>query len=126
MKPISTRAHGYLDYTVGALLIAAPWILGFASEGPDTWVPMVLGVGTIIYSLLTNYELAVAHMIPFKTHLVLDAMAGLLLAASPWLFQFADRVWMPHVIVGVIELVVVMLTRHAPDERRIQRRTVVH
>ena len=30
---LSTRAHGYLDYSLSALLIAAPWLLGFARGG---------------------------------------------------------------------------------------------
>ncbi len=29
MKVIDTETHGYLDYVVGALLIASPWIFDF-------------------------------------------------------------------------------------------------
>ena len=37
-------------------------------------------------------------------HNLIDIAAGALLAASPWLFGFADNsanVWVPHVVVGL-------------------------
>jgi uncharacterized membrane protein HdeD (DUF308 family) len=63
----------------------------------------VLGIGLIAYSLFTNYELGVWKVAPMAVHNVIDVVAGALLAASPWLFGFADEsanVWLPHVIVG--------------------------
>jgi hypothetical protein len=36
-------------------------------------------------------------------HNLMDVVAGAFLAASPWLFGFADEsanVWVPHVVVG--------------------------
>lgn len=118
MKVISTKTHGYLDYIMGVLLIAAPWILGFADDGPATWVPVILGISTILYSLLTNYELGMAHVISMRTHLLLDAFGGALLAVSPWLFGFADKVWQPHLILGILELAAVLMTKHEPGDRR--------
>lgn len=107
---ISTRTHGIIDYVVGVLLILAPFILGFANGGAAMWVPILLGASILVYSLLTRYELAAKRMIPFKTHLMLDAGGGLLLLVSPWLFGFADLIWWPHVVVGLAELGVVAMT----------------
>jgi hypothetical protein len=104
MHILSTRTHGVIDYLMGLVLIAAPYVLGFATGGPEQWVPMALGIGMIVYSLVTDYELAVAHLLPMRAHLVLDGLAGLLLAASPWLFGFADQVYLPHLILGVLEV----------------------
>lgn len=61
MRWIGTKTHGYLDYIMGMLLIAAPWIFGFARDGAETWVPVILGAGVILYSLLTDYELGIYH-----------------------------------------------------------------
>jgi len=117
MRVISTRVHGMLDYLVGALLIAAPWLFGFADGGAETWVPVVLGAGAIVYSLFTDYELGMVRSIPMPTHLMLDIGSGVLLAVSPWLFGFADRVWEPHLIVGLIEIGTALMTRRVPADR---------
>ena len=114
MRFISTRTHGYLDYGVSILLIIAPFTFGFATGGPAMWVPILLGAGTILYSLFTDYELGVARRIPMPTHLALDATAGGLLAISPWLFGFHELVFWPHVILGTIELIVANTTFRAP------------
>ncbi len=112
------RVHGIIDYIVGALLILAPFILGFADGTAAQWVPIILGAGALLYSLLTDYELGVARVIPMPVHLGLDNASGLLLAASPWLFGFAHRIWWPHVLVGVSEIVIPLLTqRHARATR---------
>jgi hypothetical protein len=108
---ISRKTHGYLDYVVAIIMIACPWILGFNHNGPDTWILVILGIGTILYSLMTDYELGAIHVISMKTHLVLDAIAGIFLIVSPWLFGFNDYVFMPHVIIGAFELLAVLLTQ---------------
>lgn len=118
MRFIPTTVHGVLDYLVGALLIAAPWLLGFANGGPEQWIPVALGAGALVYSLLTNYELGVARVIPMRTHLLLDLMSGVLLAVSPWLFGFADRVWVPHLVFGLLEIGASLMTRGVPFEGR--------
>ncbi len=116
---ISTKVHGILDYLVGILLIAAPWLFGFADAGAAAWVPIILGVGLILYSLVTRYEWGVVGLIPMPVHLVLDAASGVFLAVSPWLFGFADLVFWPHVAVGVLEIgAAAMTNRHAPVEAR--------
>ncbi|HEV7345985.1 MAG TPA: hypothetical protein VGN60_10195 [Devosia sp.] len=112
---ISSKTHAIIDYIVGVLLIAAPFLFGFANGGPAQMVPTVLGAGTIIYSLITRYEYSAAKVIPYKVHLGIDALAGLLLLVSPWLFGFADLIWWPHVLVGVMELGVVAMSWSRAD-----------
>ncbi|HYG34184.1 MAG TPA: SPW repeat protein [Clostridia bacterium] len=116
MRFISTRTHGILDYIIGTLLILAPWLLGFARGGAETWVPVILGAGTIIYSLFTRYELGLVKVIPMGTHLTLDFISGVILALSPWLFGFADYVFAPHLIVGLLEIGASLMTRTRPLE----------
>lgn len=103
-----------LDYPVGVLLAASPWLFSFADSGPATAIPIVLGVGALVYSLLTAYELGAARIIPFRVHLAIDFISGLLLAISPWLFNFSHRVYWPHLIFGLWEMLVVLLTRADP------------
>ncbi len=121
MRFIPTRVHGMLDYIVGLLLIAAPWLFGFADGGAETWVPVILGAGAIVYSLFTDYELGIVRSISMPLHLGLDAMSGILLVASPWLFGFADFVFVPHVVVGLVEIVAAATTERVPGETRVAR-----
>ena len=114
MRFIPTAVHGVMDYLTGVLLIAAPWVLGFADGGAETWVPVILGAGAILYSLLTDYELGAVRMLSMPVHLGLDAASGLVLAASPWLFGFDERVWLPHLVLGLVEIGAALTTQTHP------------
>lgn len=118
MQVIPTRIHGVLDYVIGALLILAPWLFGFAAGGAETWVPVILGAGVILYSLLTDYELGMVRTIRMPVHLALDAAGGILLALSPWLFGFAELVFVPHLVVGLLEIGTAAMTERVPRRHR--------
>jgi hypothetical protein len=114
MRFIPTRLHAPLDYIVGAALIAAPWIFQFSEHTVATVIPIVLGIGLIAYSLFTNYELGVWKVAPMAVHNVIDIAAGALLAASPWIFGFADEtanVWVPHLVVGLAAIFLGLTTK---------------
>ena len=104
-KPIAPRAHAMLDYPLGLVLIAAPWIFGFADDGGmAVAAPIIVGVLMIGQSLFTDWDLSLARVIPLRTHLSMDVIAGIFLAASPFIFGFSDQgtnAWLPHVLVGV-------------------------
>ncbi|MBC4018506.1 SPW repeat domain-containing protein [Siccirubricoccus deserti] len=115
MRFISTRTHGVIDYLMGALLIVAPYILGFADGTAAQWIPQIVGAVLIGAALMTDYELGAVRMIPMPVHLFLDVAAGALLAVSPWLFGFADRVFWPHLILGLLEIGAGLMTRTTPE-----------
>ncbi|HWT93087.1 MAG TPA: SPW repeat protein [Solirubrobacteraceae bacterium] len=104
-KPITSRMHAMLDYPAGLVLIASPWIFGFSDEGgAAVALPIIVGVLAILQSLITDWELSVADILPLPMHLMVDVVAGVVLAASPWLFGFADEgtnAWLPHLVVGL-------------------------
>ena len=103
MRFIPTKFHAPLDYIVGVLLIAAPWIFQFSDVTAATADSIVLGIGLIAYSLFTNYELGVWKVAPMAVHNLIDVIAGALLVASPWLFGFADdgaNFWAPWGVGG--------------------------
>ena len=98
--------------------MSAPWILGFGQNGAETWVFVILGAAAIIYSLLTNYEMGVSKTISMPVHLALDIASGIFLAVSPWLLGFHDYVYLPHLILGITEIVVASLTNPNPGFKR--------
>ena len=114
MRLIPTKIHGVLDYLVGLLLIVAPWLLNFDRGGAETWVPVILGAGALVYSLFTNYELGMVKKIPMKTHLLFDIASGIFLAASPWLFNFDEYVYLPHLLLGIFEILAGLMTKQEP------------
>jgi hypothetical protein len=118
MRFIETKTHGYLDYLMGIVLIAAPWIFNFDNGGAETWIPVVLGASMILLAMLTDYEVGLSRKISMRTHLTIDLMSGALLAASPWLFGFADLVWEPHLILGILEIGAALCTKKVPSTER--------
>jgi hypothetical protein len=115
---LPTKVHGVLDYVVGIALILAPNIFQFSSMGGTAvWIPRVLGVVLIVYSLVTNYEWGVFKLVAMPYHLVIDFLAALFLAASPFIFGFfrdSPNVWLPHLVVGIAVLFVVIVTQTQP------------
>ena len=76
----------------------------------------MLGIGLIAYSLITNYELGVWKIAPMAVHNLIDVVAGALLAASPWIFGFADEganAWVPLVIIGLAAVFLGLTTKQA-------------
>lgn len=112
MRILSTKIHGYLDYIVGFALIM-PWLL--SEGGVPVMITFFLGLTTVVYSIMTNYELGAIKMIPMGVHLVLDFISGALLAASPWLFNFSETISIPFLIAGIFEMVVALITRLKPS-----------
>ena len=85
-------------------LIAAPWIFQFSDDTAATVVPVVLGIGLIVYSLFTNYELGIWKVAPMAVHnLSTSPPARCSLchrgcSASP---TTGAKVWVPHLVVGL-------------------------
>tara|TARA_R110000850_G_scaffold102824_2_gene212437 strand:+ start:172 stop:528 length:357 start_codon:yes stop_codon:yes gene_type:complete len=111
---INTKTHGVIDYLTGALLIVAPYLFDFSNGGTAQILPQGIGTAIILMSLITRYELSAAKLIPLKVHLGTDIASGILLAASPWLFGFAEVIWWPHLVVGLMEILVASITRGSP------------
>ena len=120
MRILSTRLHGMLDYAMGVLLLASPYLFGFATGGAKQWLPMALGAAMIGLALLTDYELGAARVIAMPVHLGIDIASGFLLAASPWLFGFAQEVYWPHLILGLIEVGTAAVTDPRPHGHHAQ------
>ena len=125
-KFIPTKVHGVLDYIVGVALIFAPMLFGFMDVGGMAVIlPIVLGIGLILYSLFTKYEWGAIKVLGMPYHLIFDVAASLLLALSPFIFGFynADmwNVWVPHVVVGITVILVVIFSQTQPGPQELAR-----
>ncbi|HEY0895631.1 MAG TPA: SPW repeat protein [Sphingobacteriaceae bacterium] len=104
MRFISRRFHAVLDYIIGIALLAAPWLFNFDEIDAAKWSAIAVGALILTMSFITDYEGGGKKVLSMSTHLTMDILAGLFLAASPWLFGFADQIYWPHLIVGIMEM----------------------
>ena len=113
------QIHAGMDYALGALLIVSPWLLGFADDSSAaTWIAVIVGAGIVLLTAVTDDDLSLADAIGMRTHLGIDIATGLFLAVSPWLFGFADEVWAPFVVIGLLELGSALVTDPEPTRTR--------
>lgn len=111
---LPTLIYGIKDYLMIAFLLSMPWLLGFAQGGAETWVPVVLGVVALLHTVVTDFELGIFKLLPMMGHIMMDYGAGVFLIVCPWLFGFADIVWIPFVAAGVFELFVASIVHTVP------------
>lgn len=115
---ISRPVHAVLDYLSGIAMIASPWISGFVGIAFARNIMLVVGIIVILMSLFTNYEGGVSKKIAMSTHLWGDLFMGIFLVASPWLFFFAETVYIPHVAFGMLSIVASLLTVNSSQIKR--------
>ena len=90
-KLISRQTHAVMDYGYAALVSGSPEMMGFKDEETATALCRAVGGAVLASSLMTQYELGLLRVLPFKTHLALDVAAGLFTLGAPWLFGFSHN-----------------------------------
>ena len=114
---ISQKVHAFFDYIGGFLMIHIPWILGFEGLGGKVYTLIVVGIFLIVIALFARNKMGASRRIKPGLHLTLDVVAGLILAASPWLFNFHREVFLPHLIIGGLVVLVSVFTRRETVSR---------
>jgi hypothetical protein len=109
MRFIPTMLHGVADYLVGILVVGLPLFLGL-HDTPRA-VLVALGIIVILYSLATDYELGAVRFLKIRFHLLLDALFGVAMLVSPWLFDFPAASRVPVYVIGVLALAFTMTTQ---------------
>lgn len=115
MRFIPTRFHGILDYIVGLVLILAPWLFDFSDNSYATWTIVIAGIVVLGQTIFTDFEVGMVKKIPMPTHLMMDFGLGVILALSPWMFNFADQVYLPHLIAGIFSIIASLTTHRVPS-----------
>jgi len=120
MRVVPTKAHAAVDHVVGPTLMLAPELFRLKSDKKEPLVPRAAGAVQGLYSNLTDYELAAKRLLPVKAHLAMDAVSGALLGAAPWVLGSAKRGkrhWLPHAVVGAMEIGLALTTKTEPGDR---------
>ncbi|MEP7105706.1 MAG: hypothetical protein ABI838_07660 [Chloroflexota bacterium] len=105
---------------MGVALILAPSIFQFSDVGgAAVWIPRVLGVALIAYSIFTKYEWGLVKVVGMPYHLMVDLAASVFLAVSPFIFGFYSSThlnqWLPHTAVGIVVVLVVLVSQTRPS-----------
>ena len=110
--PVPILVHGVLDYLVGVLLIAGPFVLGFDD---DTATAAAVGAGVVLLVMAGASDLptGMVRSIPRAVHAILDYVVAVAILVSPFLLGFTgDDTATPFFIaVGVVQLMQTIATR---------------
>lgn len=114
MKFLSSKAHTTIGLCIGVALLIAPWLFRFSSiDGPTVGIPLIVGLFIIASEMTTTSSVSLFKLVPMRIHLIMDYLTGAFLAASPWIFGFADlspNAWLPHLIVGLATIAYALVT----------------
>ena len=115
-KPISRPWHGLTDYNYIAVVSVAPKEFGFEDEKTAVLMTRLLTTTILVSSLFTRAEWGFIKVMPYKAHLVLDALGGMLALSAPWLLGFSGNTKARNAFVafGVFGLLAGTLSE--PDE----------
>jgi len=118
MKFVTRKIHAFLDYPVAVALMALPFLLGLGDSSPLA-VPLSVGTGiaAFLLTLLTDHELGVFRVIPYKGHLAVDALVGIVFVIAPFLLAFEGLDAFYYWINGAAVLTVVSLHTEGSAQR---------
>ncbi|SRR5579871_188032 len=112
MKIINAKMHGYLDYLVVLIFLAAPSLLHL-SMVPAT-ISYALAIVHLVLTLLTDFPLGVFKVVPLKLHGIIELIVGPCLIALPFVLGFGGEpaAQFFYIANGVLILIVWFLTKY--------------
>ncbi|HEV2060451.1 MAG TPA: hypothetical protein VGR11_13935 [Solirubrobacteraceae bacterium] len=117
--PIPRFVHGIIDYGYAALLIVAPFLIGFSDEGAATAVSIVAGIIVLIGAATTEgFRTSLIKSLPVTGHIALDLVLAGAMVASPFLFGFSEEGTPTafFIVAGIVALLVTLATRWLPEK----------
>jgi len=109
-RSIGAVSHGFLDYALAILLLAAPAEVGFA--GVQAKWAYIFGGVLLAMAILTRYPLGIIKVIGLGIHGFVELLLAICLIAAPWYGNFARGVLSRnfYVMLGLLMLVLWFLT----------------
>jgi hypothetical protein len=110
--PIPRFVHGILEYALGVLFIAAPFVFDFDS-GAATGMSVAVGVLILILAAVSEGPVSLVNQLPVLLHVATIYLLSIFLIAAPFLLGFSDEVPPRNffIISGVLLLLVTIGTR---------------
>ncbi len=113
-KPISRPLHGFTDYSYIPLVAALPLLVGFG--GTAALLCRVFSGTILLSSIFTRSEWGLLRIMPYKVHLIIDFLVGVLALISPWLFGLSDNALVRNIFLVFGTFGVLAGTLSQPEE----------
>jgi hypothetical protein len=78
------------------------------------WIALIVGSALVGYGLIASYHMGIFRAVGLPM-LWIDGLAGMTLAFSPWMLGASTEVFLPHVVVGVVEIAAAMAACLVPS-----------
>ena len=89
MRFVTRTIHAYLDYPVALSLMVLPFVLGLGAGNPlARWLAVATGATAFVLTLLTDHELGVVKLVPYRLHVAVDRLVGAVFIAAPFALGF--------------------------------------
>ncbi len=86
---ITKTIHAWLDYPVALALIILPFLLGLGgSHELALTISPVVGVAAFVLTFFTDHHLGVIRILPYRLHLAVDLVVGILFLIIPFALGF--------------------------------------
>jgi len=118
MKFISAKVHGYLDYVVVLVFLAAPSLV-YLSMVPAVISYTLAGVHLLL-TLLTDFPLGAMKVIPLKWHGIIELIVGPVLIALSFILGFASEAPAGcfYAVMGIVILLVWNFTDYGSAKKK--------
>jgi len=109
--------HGLIEYAVGVLFIAAPFLFGFEADSAIA-ASIVVGLVLLAFTSVSALPTGLVRSISVGVHVTADIFLAVLLVALPFLLGFRDEKAPTalFITVGVLHLLLTIATRFRTDD----------
>lgn len=118
MKILSPRVHGYLDYLTVVIFLIAPILLGL--EGLSAIIAYVLAAIHLLMTILSDFSLGFAKLIPFKKHGWVETVVGPIVLLLPFIVGLYETARIFYITMGIIIIVVSLITDYKQASLKIE------
>lgn len=112
---ISTTLFGYINYVLALVMMSSPWLFGFAHFGGAAFFfPFMFGWFHLLMAIFSISKAGMVGIFPIQMHCTLETITGFVFVVIPWMYGFHAKVWLPHVIMGIVLLILGIYTKNSP------------
>ena len=116
MKPfVPTLVYGFFNYATALTLIFSPWLFGFYNVGGASFfLPLIFGWLQLIMAIFSKHEWGFIKQFPVSMHCFIDVVGASFLLASPFVYDYASKVWAPQFFIGLLIFLLGIFTKQSP------------